>query len=680
MHSPSLKHMLLALAAGCALSAHAADPAAADSTDRLIVKYRSQASARALVQRELSARTEAIAAGRHGLMFSKLKDLHGGARVLKLNKRASVAQLRELSRELMAEDPDVEYAEPDLLNFPTATSNDSRIADLWGFKDSSAGSNVFGAWDLATGSGVRVAVIDTGYRPHRDLLANILPGMDMIATTSKANDGDGRDADAQDPGDYGTCDGVVGNSGWHGTHVAGTIAAVANNSEGVAGVAYNARIVPVRVLGVCGGYTSDIADGIIWAAGGDVPNLARNANPVQVINMSLGGAGACGTTYQNAINYATGRGVNVIVAAGNDNEDAANHRPANCSGVVTVASTTSSGARSSFSNYGALVTLAAPGSSILSTIDTGTTTPVGDGYGNKSGTSMATPHVAGAVALMLSANPGLTPAQVTDILRSTAKAVSCPAGCGAGLLDARAAVAKARALLLTTPTPAPTAVPTVVPTVKPTVTPTPLPTVAPTVKPTTAPTATPTVTPKPTIAPTAVPTTAPASCYAVWNASTAYTGGDKVTYNGRNYQAKWWTQANTPSTSSGDGKPWQDLGACGSVTALPTTAPTFAPTATPNPATPTPPATPVPTAAPQPTVTPRPTSSPTAVPTSIPTATPVPANACNAAWSDSSIYVQGNRVSYQGVNYEAKWWTRGQAPAVSTGDGQPWLALGSCGK
>ncbi len=162
MYSPLLKPIFLALVASCAFSAHAASPDAADSTDRMIVKYRSQGTARALLQRDLSARSESIAAGRHGFTFSKLKDLHGGARVLKLNKRVSVAQLRELSRELMAEDPDVEYAEPDLLNFTTATSNDSRISEQWGFKDSTAGSNVFGAWDLATGSGVRVAVLDTG--------------------------------------------------------------------------------------------------------------------------------------------------------------------------------------------------------------------------------------------------------------------------------------------------------------------------------------------------------------------------------------------------------------------------------------------------------------------------------------------------------------------------------------
>lgn len=680
MYSPLLQPMFLALVASCAFSAHAASPDAADSTDRMIVKYRSQGTARALLQRDLSARSESIAAGRHGFTFSKLKDLHGGARVLKLNKRVSVAQLRELSRELMAEDPDVEYAEPDLLNFTTATSNDSRISEQWGFKDSTAGSNVFGAWDLATGSGVRVAVLDTGYRPHRDLLANILPGMDMIATTSRANDGDGRDADAQDPGDYGTCDGVLKSSGWHGTHVAGTIVAQANNSEGVAGVAYDAKVVPVRVLGVCGGYTSDIADGIIWAAGGNVPNLAVNANPVQVINMSIGGIGACGTTYQNAINYATGRGVNVVVSAGNDNVDTSGQRPANCSGVINVASTSSSGARSSFSNFGAMVTLAAPGSSILSTIDTGTTAPVGDGYGNKSGTSMAAPHVAGAVALMLSANPSLSPTQVSEILRSTAKAVTCPAGCGAGLLDARAAVTKAKSLLTTSPTPSPSVTPTPTPT--PTATPTPTPTIkptatpVPTAAPTSLPTIAPTATPKPTATPTPAPTTAPGTCFAVWNSSSVYVGNDKVTYNGRNYQAKWWTQGNTPSTNSGDGKPWQDLGACGAVTPVPTATPiatpiaTLAPTATPQP-------TAVPTATPvQPSATPK----PTAVPTIAPTATPVPATGCNTAWSASSIYVQGNRVSYQGLNYEAKWWTSGQVPATSTGEGKPWLIVGSCGQ
>jgi serine protease len=197
----------------------------------------------------------------------------------------------------------------------------------------------------------------------------------------------------------------------------------------------------VRVLGTCGGYTSDIADGIIWASGGSVSGIPLTSTPAQVINMSLGGTGSCSLTTQNAINSAVGRGTTVVVAAGNSNLDAANFTPANCNNVITVAATTRSGARASFSNYGAVVDIAAPGSSILSTLNSGTTTPGSASYAYYSGTSMAAPHVAGVVALMQAASPQL-PAQVESNLKSSARAlpVACAEGCGSGLVDARAAL------------------------------------------------------------------------------------------------------------------------------------------------------------------------------------------------------------------------------------------------
>src|SRR5690606_31257016 len=155
------------------------------------------------------------------------------------------------------------------------------------------------------GNGVVVAVLDTGITRHGDLDANVLPGYDFISDAGKANDGDGRDNDPSDPGDWVTLNQCPGgnraeNSSWHGTHVAGTIAAVTNNAKGVAGTAFGARILPVRVLGTCGGYDSDIADAIVWAAGGSVSGVPTNANPAEVINLSLGGGGACGRTSQNA--------------------------------------------------------------------------------------------------------------------------------------------------------------------------------------------------------------------------------------------------------------------------------------------------------------------------------------------------------------------------------------------
>ncbi|MEE7566353.1 S8 family serine peptidase, partial [Xanthomonas sp. Kuri4-3] len=182
-----------------------------------------------------------------------------------------------------------------------------------------------------------------------------------------------------------------------GTHVAGTIAAVTNNAVGVAGTAYNAKIVPVRVLGRCGGYTSDIADAIVWASGGSVSGVPANANPAEVINMSLGGSGTCSTTYQNAINGAVSRGTTVVVAAGNSATNVSSSVPANCANVIAVAATTSAGAKASFSNYGTGIDVSAPGQGILSTLNSGTTTPGNASYASYNGTSMAAPHVAGVV-------------------------------------------------------------------------------------------------------------------------------------------------------------------------------------------------------------------------------------------------------------------------------------------
>jgi serine protease len=235
------------------------------------------------------------------------------------------------------------------------------------------------------------------------------------------------------------------NSSWHGTHVAGTIAALTNNGTGVAGIAYGAKVVPVRVLGKCGGYTSDIADGIIWASGGTVSGVPNIAARAQVINMSLGGGGACDTTTQNAINSARTRGTVVVVAAGNESQNASNSNPANCAGVIAVAATNRSGGRATYSNYGTIVDVAAPGgdtgAGILSTLNAGTTSPGADSYASYMGTSMATPHVAAVAALMLSKNPALTPDDVEARLKSSARPfpASC-SGCGAGIVDASAAI------------------------------------------------------------------------------------------------------------------------------------------------------------------------------------------------------------------------------------------------
>jgi serine protease len=445
--------------AGAATASAAHGAGITDQTDRLIVKYKGESApsakglTRAAASVPMAASHKAVVdqVGRKlGLTIQELHTIGTGARVLKLNRKVSVAEAAKVAADLVASDSSVEYAEPDRIMKPMFVPNDTYYNQQWDYFDPVGGMNMPAAWDKSTGTGIRVAVIDTGYRPHVDLQGQILAGYDFIGDTTISNDGNGRDSDASDPGDW-TAAGQCGtgepasNSSWHGTHVAGTIAALTNNGMGVAGVAYNAKVVPVRVLGQCGGYTSDIADGIIWASGGTVSGVTNIAARAQVINMSLGGGGACDTTTQTAINGARSRGTVVVVAAGNENQNASNSSPANCSGVIAVAATNKSGGKASYSNYGTIVDVAAPGgdsgAAILSTLNAGTTTPGADNYVGYMGTSMATPHVAGVVALMLAKNPNLTPDDVEAKLKSSARAfpASC-SGCGAGIVDASAAI------------------------------------------------------------------------------------------------------------------------------------------------------------------------------------------------------------------------------------------------
>ena len=324
-------------------------------TDRMIVKYKdARAAGKGAAKVPAMAQARMAILNRAGQQFGvAMKTLHStatGANIVHIGKRLSVAEVSALARDLMERDPNVEYAEPDRIMVRQFTPNDPRYSEQWQYFDSVGGLRANSAWDVVTGSGVNVAVIDTGYRPHADLSGQFVGGYDFITDTAIAADGNGRDADASDPGDStvaGQCaaGSAASGSSWHGTHVAGSIAAKTNNGVGVAGVAFNARVVPVRVLGKCGGYTSDIADAIIWSSGGAVSGVPTNANPARVINMSLGGGGACGTTTQNAINSARSRGAVVIVAAGNSNTDASSSNPANCAGVVTVAATNRSGGR-----------------------------------------------------------------------------------------------------------------------------------------------------------------------------------------------------------------------------------------------------------------------------------------------------------------------------------------------
>jgi serine protease len=322
------------------------------------------------------------------------------------------------------------------------------------------GINAPAAWDITTGSAnTVVAVLDTGYTAHPDLQDRLLPGYDFISDADIANDGDGREADASDPGDWVTSadltlskfkDCKASNSSWHGTAVAGVIGASTQNGRDVAGVDWNARILPVRVLGKCGGQNSDILDGMLWAAGVDVPFVPKNPNPAKVLNLSLGSAGPCSNSERNVFNQLTAAGTIIVVSAGNDNSSA-DQSPANCPGAISVAATAHSGARASYSSYGSKVTLAAPGGDggdLITLDNTGTTAPGSPAVAGTSGTSFSAPVVSGVISLMLALRPDLNTASATRILAATARPfpdTSCTTSiCGAGIVDAAAALRATR--------------------------------------------------------------------------------------------------------------------------------------------------------------------------------------------------------------------------------------------
>ncbi|MEH6419909.1 S8 family peptidase [Pseudomonas sp. CGJS7] len=417
-----------------------------DYYDQFIVKYRSDSAVRSsatAIAESLNSAARALpnlAGGQ--LRVERFRRMALGAEVIRSSHKLGAADAETLMRQIAA-DPAVEYVELDARMYPTLTPNDPRYPEQWGYTDADAGIRADQAWDLSTGAGQVVAVLDTGITAHSDLNANVLPGYDFISNLSVARDGNGRDPDASDPGDS-----TFGQSSWHGTHVAGTVAAVTNNGNGVAGTAFNAKIVPVRVLGVGGGFTSDIADAIVWASGGTVGGVPANANPARVINLSLGGSGSCPGVYTDAINGAVSRGTTVVVAAGNGNANAGGFTPANCANVITVGAVDSNGARSIWnngqaSNYGEVVDVAAPGTGILSTLNSGTTAPGGESYAFYNGTSMAAPHVAGVVALIQArASSPKSPAEIEDIIKRTARAFpSTPSQpIGTGIVDAKAAV------------------------------------------------------------------------------------------------------------------------------------------------------------------------------------------------------------------------------------------------
>lgn len=325
-------------------------------------------------------------------------------------------------------DPTVEFAEPNYVRKSHAVPpNDTLYPLQWHYPLIS----VIDAWDHSTGAGTTVAVLDCGIRKdHPDFVntdssSQLLDGYDMIADPSIAADGDGRDADASDPGDRL----LVNDSSWHGTHVAGTVAAATNNGVGCAGVAPATKILPVRVLGIGGGTTDDVVQGILYAAALQNDAGVLPAARADVINMSLGSQGLSRAT-ADAVQAARAGGTFVVASAGNDTTDAASYSPAAEPGVITVGAVDMTKALAWYSNYGRVIDVVAPGGD--ETVDLNAN-GVNDGvmslveasggrrlYTPYQGTSMAAPHVSGIIALMKAAYPALTPALLDSMLVGTA--------------------------------------------------------------------------------------------------------------------------------------------------------------------------------------------------------------------------------------------------------------------
>lgn len=373
-------------------------------------------------------------------------------------------------------DPEVEFAIEDRPISAFATPNDPSFTNQWALRSTqnTAGAKFDLAWDVIRGSAdVVVAVLDTGVVfDTPDLKGRLLAGYDFISNVGTANDGNGRDADASDPGNWiSTADTQipffsgcsVKNSSWHGTFVAGQIAANTQSNSDVAGADWNVKVLPVRVLGKCGGFLSDVLDAMLWSAGLDVPGIPANPNPADVINLSLGSSTSCSAIEQTVIDRVSAAGALVVAAAGNSGGSV--DSPANCNNLMSVGALDRDGSRASYSAIGSGLNIMAPGgfsNGLLGLGNTGTTSPLSSGLVSKTGTSFAAPLVAATAGLMRAVNPSLTPLELRSQILNSAAAFLSPrtnictpnqgsgscncstSVCGAGMLDAYAAVNSAK--------------------------------------------------------------------------------------------------------------------------------------------------------------------------------------------------------------------------------------------
>jgi serine protease len=531
--------VLLCCAAAAAERAPAPRASLAALDNEVIVRFKPDAS---LTRRHaLAARAEALtvrqvlAQRAHGLGLRVGRALEAGDAVGSRTQvvRAVGVDAATLAAALRA-DPDVESAEPNGRRRISAAPNDPLYAAAapgvrpngpdagqWYLRAPTAelksSIDIEAAWAVTRGrSSVVVAVLDTGVRfDHPDLgraasggSGRLLAGYDFVADRVVANDGNGRDSDPSDPGDWTTeaensapggtfyqCDpeglglAVPTPSSWHGTATASLVGAATNNNIGMAGAAPGIRVLPVRVLGKCFGRDSDIQAGMRWAAGIPVDGVPDNPSPAKVLNLSLGGGGACTANYQRVVDEVLATGAVIVAAAGNSDGQGVG-APGNCRGVISVLALRHVGTKVGFSDLGPEITIAAPGGNcvlegandpclypIVAATNDGEQRPGGSGwtdsYDITVGTSFSSPLVAGTVGLMFSAAPRLTPGQIRTALRTSARPFPtrgadngsdptpvpmcrAPDGssqlqcycntsvCGAGMLDAGAAVAAAK--------------------------------------------------------------------------------------------------------------------------------------------------------------------------------------------------------------------------------------------
>ena len=441
--TPSIALKLAATLAAFLLAA-AAPPARAAPAAEVIVGFKPGAEvlrwhpmaervAAAQAQRVLQQRADRLGL-RLGRALQAGPAVGRGSQVL----RAEGVDAVTLARRLAA-DPDVAYAQPNGRKrlvaapndplYPTSSterrSNGSALQDgpasgQWYLRAPTAGVrsavDIEAAWARTRGSaGVVVAVLDTGVRfDHPDLATRLLQGYDFVSNATVANDGNGRDADPSDPGDWVSsteagrspftgCE--ASSSSWHGTATSSLVGAATGDGNGMAGAAPGVRVLPVRVLGKCYGTDDDIISGMRWAAGLPVDGVPANPNPARVLNLSLGGSGACGAAYQAAVDEITASGVLVVAAAGNSATGPVSE-PANCRGVLGVVALRHVGSKVGFSDIGTEIGIAAPGGNcvnlsgpclypILAATNTGSQQPLtsawSTSYDFTVGTSFASP-------------------------------------------------------------------------------------------------------------------------------------------------------------------------------------------------------------------------------------------------------------------------------------------------